>query len=86
MIPILWQLDKSMLVSNVVARTKKHMKYLFRDDTMPFKDFKDLKEHQAKSKKKTGDKKDVSLPKEEIKSKISKNAVDMKGHHKKGDA
>ena len=62
------------------------MEYLSRDDTMPFKDFKDLKEHQAKSKKETKDKKDASLPKEEIKSKISKNAIDQKGHHKKGDA
>jgi len=53
---------------------------------VPFKDLKDLKEHQSKSKKGTKDKKDASLPKEEIKSKISKNAVDMKGHHKKGDA
>jgi len=52
------------------------MENLSRDDKMPFKDLKDLKESQAKLKKGTKDKKDGSSPKEEIKSKIDKNAID----------
>jgi hypothetical protein len=43
---------------------------------MPFKDFQNLKEQQAKSKKEIKDKKGETLPKEEIKSKVAKNAID----------
>nr|MDO8113345.1 hypothetical protein [Candidatus Sigynarchaeota archaeon] len=43
---------------------------------MPFKAFIDLKKNQSTSKKEIKDKKGETPPKEEIKSKISKNAID----------
>jgi hypothetical protein len=52
------------------------MDHFSRGDAMPFKDFQNLKEHQSKSKKDNKDKKGEALPKEEIKSKVDKNAID----------